>query len=133
MVKIIECYMLPEPSSSSESGVHMDFQGGSLSLHFDYDKDGVIYNHGLTFKKVRSYIYTAETHSPAWKIEKSYDTLVKLIDSELVIELQQSTPDDMHKSWDLNHYMIYFDSFGCCEIVAESWDLIPEKKGSLTP
>jgi hypothetical protein len=133
MNRIIECYNLPEPSTSSQSGVQVGLDGGNLNLHFDYDKDGVIYNHGLTFYKVRSYRYTAELHCPDWKIEESYDNLVMVLDSELVIELEQSTPEDMRNFWHLNHYMIYFDSFGCFEVVAESWDLIPEKKGSLTP
>lgn len=127
-----DCYLLPEPSSSSESGVRMEFPGGNLCLYFDYDKNGVIFNHGLSFEKVRAHKFTAESHCPAWKIEKSYDNLVQILDSKDVKELIEATVEDKQKSWKLNHYIIYFDSLGCYEIIAESWKVLPEKEGSLT-
>ncbi|NVK88594.1 MAG: hypothetical protein HWE13_10720 [Gammaproteobacteria bacterium] len=131
MMSTSDCYMLPEPSSSSESGVRMEFPGGSLYLYFDYDKDGVMFNHGLLFEKVRAHKYTAESHCPAWKIEKSYDNLVRILDSMDVKELIESTVEDKKSEWQLNHYMIYFDGIGCYEIIAESWKALPEKEGSL--
>ena len=126
-----ECYMLPEPSTSSESGVRLEFPGGVLCLYFDYDKDGVIYNSGLRFEKVRAHSHVAEIHCPAWKIEKAYDKLVKISESKWVEELNESTADDQRNSWFLNHYMIYFDSDGCYEIIADSWEVLPEKEGAL--
>ena len=30
-----------------------------------------------------------------------------------------------------SHYMIYFDGLGCYEVIAESWEALPEKEGSL--
>ena len=130
MLETIDCYMLPEPSSSSESGVRMEFCG-DLNLYFDYDKDGVMFNHGLSFKKVRFHKYTAESHCPAWKIEKSYDNLVEVVDSTDVKTLNESTVEDKRGSWVLNHYMIYFDSVGCYEVIAESWKALPEIEGVL--
>lgn len=132
MVASEDFYMLPEASTSSISGVRLEFSGGTLSLLFDYDRDGEIYNGGLVFKKVRSHSHTAESHCPAWKIEASYDKLVKLSDSEIIKELLENTAKDQKNSWSLNHYMIYFDSDGCYEVVAESWEALPEKEGSLS-
>jgi hypothetical protein len=132
MVASEDCYILPEPSTSSISGVRLEFPGGTLSLLFDYDRDGEVYNGGLVFKKVRSHSHTAESHCPAWKIEISYDKLVKLSDSEVIKELLENTSKDQQNSWSLNHYMIYFDSDGCYEIIAESWEALPEKEGSLS-
>ena len=126
-----EFFTLPEPSTSSVSGVHLEFPGGVLRLYFDYDRGGVIYNSGLLFKNVRAHRYTADSHCAAWKIEKSYDSLVKITDSKLVEELLESTVEDQRNSWVLNHYMIYFYSDGCYEIVAESWEVLPENQGSL--
>lgn len=126
-----ECYVLPEPSTSSETGVRLEFPGGVLCLYFDYDKDGVIYNSGLRFEKVRAHSHVAEMHCSAWKIEKAYDKLVNITGSKWVEELNESTADDQRNSWVLNHYMIYFDSGGCYEIIADSWSILPEKKGAL--
>ncbi len=127
-----DCYVLPEPSTSSISGVRLEFPGGTLRLLFDYDKDGITCNSGLMFKRVRAHSHIAESHCPAWKIEASYDKLVKISDSELIKELLESTVEDQRASFSLNHYMIYFDSDGCYEIVAESWEALPEKEGSLS-
>ncbi|WP_428633995.1 hypothetical protein [Sedimenticola sp.] len=132
MVASEDCYILPEPSTSSVSGVRLEFPGGTLSLFFDYDRDGAVYNSGLIFKKVRSHSHTAELHCPAWKIEASYDKLVKISDSEVIKELLENTVKDQQDSWSLNHYMIYFDSDGCYEIIAESWEALPEKEGGLS-
>ncbi len=126
-----DCYILPEPSTSSISGVRLEFPGGTLSLYYDYDREGIAYNGGLIFKKVRAHIHTAESHCSASKITLSYDKLVKVSNSSLVDELLECVPIDQRDSWDLNHYMIYFDSDGCYEIIAESWETLPEKLGSL--
>lgn len=123
--------MLPEPSTSSVSGVRLEFPGGALRLQFDYDRDGVIYNSGLLFKNVRAHRHTADSHCPAWKIEKAYDNLIEVSSSKLVEELLESTAEDQCSSWALNHYMIYFDSDGCYEVIAESWETLPENQGSL--
>lgn len=133
MKETTEYYILPEPSSSSENGVSMKSIGGSINLYFDYDKEGIIFNHGLSFSKVRSHQFTAESHCPAWKIEKSYDSLIKVIDSNEIESLLKSTPEDFRSNWTLNHYMIYFDSVGCYEVIAESWEILPEKEGAINP
>lgn len=132
MTSTKNCYLLPEPSTSSVSGVRLDFPGGVLSLCFDYDRDGVVYNSGLLFKNVRAHCHTAESHCPAGKIEKAYDNLIQISESRWVEELLESTAEDQRSSWHLNHYMIYFDSDGCYEVIAESWEALPEKQGSLS-
>lgn len=133
MVARENCYTLPEPSTSSISGVLLEFPGGTLNLRFDYDRDGEIYNGGIVFNKVRSHCHTAESHCPAWKIEASYDKLVKIPNSEMIKELLENTPKDQIDSWScLSHYMIYFDGDGCYEIVAEFWESLLERKGALS-
>lgn len=101
-------------------------------LCFDYDKDGIVYNTGLLFKKVRAHRHTAELHCSYSKISESYDTLIQISGSRWVEELLASTVEDKRNSWQLNHYMIYFDSDGCYEVIAESWEALPEKQGSLS-
>jgi len=55
MTSTTHCYLLPEPSTSSVSGVHLEFPGGVLKLCFDYDKDGVVFNSGLLYYGARYY------------------------------------------------------------------------------
>lgn len=129
---MIECFILPEPSTSSVSGVRLEFPGAVLWLYFDYEKDGVICRSGLRFDKVRAHSHVSEMHCPAWKIENSYDKLVKISKSDWIKELNESTEGDLQSSWVFNHYMIYFDGDGCYEIVADSWEVLSEKEGALS-
>lgn len=123
-------FTLTAPSTSSLTGVNLIFPGDSLELRFDYDKEGVIYRSAIQFTKVRAHRHLAELYCPAWKIECSYDTLVEILDSPWVDELKKSSPESQKDTWILNHYMIYFDSDGCFEVIADGWGLIPEEKGA---
>lgn len=128
----IDHYLLPEPSTSIVSGIHLESPGGSLSLVYDYDRDGKIYTSGLNFNKVRAYSHVADIHTPAWKIEVAYDQLKELERSDLVTEILNDTPDDQRQSWVLKHFLIYFDGGGCFDVIAESWEVIGEKEGYLS-
>jgi hypothetical protein len=56
--------------------------------------------------------------------------LVEVLDSSWVNELKGRVSEDLNDAWQLNHYMIYFDSDGCFEIIAASWSISPEMEGS---
>lgn len=130
-MKCHSCFSLDAPSTSSVSGVRLEFPGRILVLRFDYDRDGDIYNSGLVFDKVRAHRHVAELHCSAWTIQESYDRLVQVCESNWVSELLAQTPADQKESWTLNHFMIYFDGDGCYEVIAESWSLIAEEAGPL--
>jgi len=130
-MNVEDCFLLHEPSSSSESGVFMEFDGGTIKLFFDYDKEGLLYTSCLQFNRVRSHKFTNEVHCPAWKIETSYDNLVKIVDSSDSKSLSVEIEQDNSLSWDINHFMIYFDSVGCYEVFCESWEVLEEVSGSL--
>ena len=102
------------------------------SIYYDYDKNGTVYRSGLRFSKVRAHLHVSELHCPAWKIRSAYDTLVKVADSKWVDELRESTASDQRDSWALNHYMIYMDSVGCYEVIADSWEALAEHEGALS-
>jgi hypothetical protein len=131
-IKTAKQYVLNFPSTSKTSGVNLIYPGGELDLRYEYynDKDDEIYRGGIRFHKVRALTQTAEIYCSAWKIEHSYDTLVKIVNSPWVEDLRSNPPDDLKYSWEMNHYMIYFDSDGCYEIVAASWEVLPEEKVS---
>jgi hypothetical protein len=50
--------------------------------------------------------------------------------SEWLEEIQSDTEKIWKNKWKMNHYMIYLDSAGCFEIIAESWAALPEQEGS---
>ncbi len=56
-----------------------------------------------------------------WHIEGAYDTLVEVEDSAWVAEMRADTCEQWRNKWETHHYMIYLDSVGCFEIIAESW------------
>ncbi len=123
-------FTLAAPSTSTISGVNLIFPGDILKLQFDYDKHGTIYKSEIQFEKVRAHRHEAEIYCPAWKIEASYDTLVEILGSSWANGLKSNAPDDLKNSWELNHYMIYFDSDGCFEIISASWSIMPEMEGA---
>jgi hypothetical protein len=63
----------------------------------------------------------AERCCTAWHIEGAYDTLVEVVDSRWVEEMRVDTAEPFRDKWATHHYMIYLDSVGCFEIIAESW------------
>ncbi|MDY0093178.1 MAG: hypothetical protein RBT80_10825 [Candidatus Vecturithrix sp.] len=117
------------PSTSIITGVNLIFPGDILELRFDYEKDGMIYRSGIQFTKVRAHHHVAEIYCPAWKIECSYDTVVEILDSPWADELKKLASENQRDAWVLHHYMIYFDSDGCFEVIAAAWDILPEEKG----
>ncbi len=123
-------FTLIAPSTGGISGVALLFPGGSLTLRFDYDKDGTVFKSALIFDKVRAHHHETEMYCPAWKIRASYDKLVEIQNSPWVDDLRDGIPEDLKNAWQLNHYMIYFDSDGCFEVIADSWSIKPEEEGS---
>ena len=129
-------YTLPEPSTGMYSpAATMSFDGGTLILRYDYyryrnDQLLGIFRSGLRFYGVRAHCHRAEYHCIPWQVKQSYDTLVEFEDSEWVAELKANTPELFRNQWDMQHYMIFLDSSGCYEIVAQSWEALSEEKGT---
>jgi hypothetical protein len=117
---------LPTPSTAITSAVELASDGASASLGFDFDRDGVIYRSGVMFSKVRASRWRAEGHCSAWHIEGAYDTVVEVEGSTWVSELEQSQSQRPRKPWTMRHFMLFIDSAGCYEFVAESFEVLPE-------
>lgn len=122
-------FTIAAPSTSIYSGVKLSHPGGILTIYFDYKRDGKIYQSGLSFDKVRAYRYRAESHCTEWHIKEFYDTLSEIENSQWVESIKKDTPSDI--KWGMKHYIIYFDSAGCYEIIASSWKELSEKEGRL--
>jgi hypothetical protein len=132
----IRCYTIAEPSTAMYSPSAMvDFDGGTLTLRYDYyryrdDQLVGIFRSGLRFQEVRAHRHRAESHCTAWHLNGAYDTLVEIEDSEWVADLKAISQGRYKVNWEMHHYMIYLDSAGCYEVVAKSWEVLPEEEGA---
>jgi hypothetical protein len=61
-------------------------------------------------------------------VKDVYDTVGEVMDSDWVGELAAAEPTERWGSWETHHFMIYIDSEGCFEVVAQSWSLVPEER-----
>jgi hypothetical protein len=56
-------------------------------------------------------------------------------DSEWIREILSETAERRERSgevWELHHYLIYLDGTGCIEVMATSWQVLDETRGSWT-
>lgn len=116
------------PSTAITSDVVSVLEGGSLTLRFEFDRDGVIYRGGIRFLRVSAHRWRAESHCTAWHIEDAYDTIVEVEGSAWPTELVAAQPAHHRGRWDVRHLMVFLDSAGCFEAAASSWELLPDER-----
>lgn len=114
-------YTITVPSTSFTTEAYFDGQGISPAIRFGYEKDGVMHQGEIKFSKVLAVRTRAERCCKAWHIEEVYDTLVEVKSSLWVEEMRTDTTEQWRNKWEMHHYMIYLDSAGCFEVIAESW------------
>jgi len=120
-------YKVQHPSTNFSEEAYWDGKGGSPAIRFAYQKDRVEYQSGIEFRKVSAMCKRAERCCKAWHIDGSYDTLVEIESSSWAEEIQRDTAKQWRGKWEMHHYMIYLDSVGCFEVIAESWAALPEE------
>jgi hypothetical protein len=120
--------VLTTPSTAITKEVAMEAAEGSVSLRFEYDRDGVIYGGGVRFHRVRAYRFRTESLCTAWHIEGVYDTVAEIEDSQWVAELTTTEPRETAGFFEMRHYMLFIDSAGCFEVVGASWSLLPDAR-----
>lgn len=118
-------YEIPLPST--------DFEGDATIcgpvLRFQYYRDGKPYWSGIRFNRVLATRTRAERCCTSWHIRGAYDTLVEVEDSQWVDEMRADTAERWRDEWETHHYLIYLDSAGCFEVIAASWEVLPEEQG----
>lgn len=114
------------------SDVRLEKVGGDLTLRFAFYGEDVTLRSGLRFYRVRAHRHKAELYVTAGQTQAAYDHLVEILDSPWVAEIRSVAPADQRDSWILRHFVIVFDSSGCFEVMAESWDELLEEVGSCT-
>src|SRR5258706_3863925 len=111
-------YKVPVPSTSftSEAALCEDV------IRFAYERESTEYRTGIRFKRVWAGRTRAESACTEWHIAGAYDTLVEVEGSPWLAELRAATADIQRRhgeKWEMHHYMIYLDSTGCFEFIAE--------------
>lgn len=126
----VSLFETPVPSTCFLTDAAFYFWKEPLTLRYEYDRDGTTWHSGIRFKRVLATRTRAERCCTAWHIEGTYDTLVEIKGSEWLDELQRDIPARYRGEQETHHYMIYLDSAGCFEVVAASWEVIREERGS---
>lgn len=121
-------HTVPVASTDFVTEAYWDGKGMSPAIRFSYKKDDAEYRTGIAFSRVLAFRKRAERCCKAWHIEGAYDTLVEVEDSSWVEEMRADTNEHWRNKWAMHHYMIYLDSVGCFEAIAESWRALPDEK-----
>jgi hypothetical protein len=112
-------YTIPVPSTSFAIEPH--FSVDESAIVFSYERDGARHQGGIKFNAIAAMKTRAERCCRAWHIEGAYDTLVEIENSDWVIEIREDMNERWRDHWATHHYMIYLDSVGCFELIADSW------------
>jgi hypothetical protein len=124
-------YQVPVPSTDFTTEAELC----ANSVRFGYRKGATECMGGIRFKRVRAIRTRSENACMVWNIEGAYDTLVEIEDSSWVDEIKADTAErriKLGEKWGMHDYMIYLDSAGCFEFIAESWEALPEERGMWT-
>ena len=130
MASKIRLYQPPMPSTDFLTDASLCPWGGFPTLRFSYQHDGAAHRGGIRFKRVLATRTRSARCCTEWHIQEAYDTLVEVRDSSWVDELRADIPVRWRDEQEMHHYMIYLDSAGCFEVVAASWEALPEEAGS---
>jgi len=121
--------VLQAASTSFRCGVEFGERNGNLDLVYEYQRDDGWVRAGLRFLGVAAYRSRAESLCTLWHVEGVYDTLVEVVPSDWVAELDRAfeAHDDGIPRDETHHFMIYVDSAGSFEVAASSWSWLPEE------
>lgn len=111
------------PSSSAIRGPTLFDQDKGLLLSMICDDDGGERPVGVLFIKPRAFRKREETYCTGWHIKDVFDTVCEIRKSDWVAELRNDASAEWRDYWVMRHFMIYVDSFGCLEVIAESVSL----------
>jgi hypothetical protein len=126
-------YELPEPSTASVTDANLQVTGKIGVLKFDYVRDGTPYRSGVKFLGVVATRTFGERSCTVWHIEQCYDALCEVENSDWIDEIRGQMPDRYKSEFNVRHFMIYLDSAGCFEVLAESFENLKEELGSWEP
>ena len=116
----VSLFSLPCPSTGAMHGPTLVDQDRGLLLSLVCDDDGRERQLGVLFVKPRAFRKREETYCTGWQVKDAYDTVCEVKGSDWVAELRNDAVPEWRDRWVMRHFIIYLDSFGCLEVVAES-------------
>jgi len=114
---------LPYPSTAAIRDPSLVIAHRGLLVSLVCDEDGRLQQVELLFTKPRAFRLRAETHCTVWHVQDTYDTVCEVKPSDWVEELRDDSVREWRDFWTMRHFIVYLDSFGCLEVVAESASL----------
>lgn len=111
---------IPSPSTAAIRDPGLRTDGSDLLLSMEFDHEGEIRSDSLRFVKQRAFRKRAESHCAARHVADSYDTVCEVEESDWIRELRSDSTPRWRDYWVMRHFIIYVDSFGCLEVIAES-------------
>jgi hypothetical protein len=123
-------FELPEPSTASVTDATLQAIGKTGVLRFDYFRDGTPYRSGFKFLGVIATRTCNERCCTAWHIAEAYDALCEVENSAWIDETRNQMPERYRSELNVRHFIIYLDSAGCFEILADSFENLREEVGS---
>lgn len=127
-------YTVPVPSVSFTKEAYFDERGHGISpaIRFEYETDGVLHQVGIAFTHAATMRHRVERCCKSWHSDDCYDVLVEVENSLWVAEIRADTQEMWRDKWEMHHYMIYLDSSGCFEVIAESWSAFESPQQSIS-
>ncbi|MGN7830406.1 hypothetical protein ACTJI2_02185 [Pseudoxanthomonas sp. 22568] len=119
-------YELPVASTDFISEATIDWLGALPVLRYSYRENGKVIDSGIAFNGVSAFRYRSESCCNVWNIEGVYDTLAEISESTWVEEVREDVAPVFRQEWAPKHFMIYFDSVGCFEFIADGWKLLSD-------
>lgn len=121
---------MPYPSTAFVKDPTLCTDGGNLLLSMEFDDDGRTQLVRLRFVKERAFRIRSEIYCTSWHVTDTFDTVCEVQKSDWVQQLRSDSVPEWRDRWVMRHFMIYVDSFGCLEVVAESASLDDVAKNS---
>ena len=115
----LSLFTLPYPSTAAIHEPKVLSGARGLLLALVCDDEGRERQVSVLFAKPRALRTRAEIYCTVWHLD-AYDTVCEVKESDWVAGLRNDAVPDWRDRWVMRHFMIYVDSFGCLEVVAES-------------
>lgn len=120
-------YPLPISSLEFTTEAYLDCSGvtgAACAIRYAYQVNGKVCLAGIGFKRVFALRNQSERFCMVWQVEEAFDTLIELEHSSWIEEMRRYLSQRDQDDWHPHHFMIYLDSVGCFEFLAESWVLL---------
>jgi hypothetical protein len=118
MMEKLPLFSLPYSSTAAIHGPTLVDEDRGLLLSLVCD--GRERQTGVLFIKPRALRTRAEIYCTIWHLTDTYDTVCEVKESDWVAELRNDAVPEWRDRWAMRHFIIYADSFGGLEVVAES-------------